>query len=399
MEDRVVCFYCGTIYEAEDQKCPLCGGKTIAKAEDVHEPVQRRRITEQERKQRRRASKGGKFAASNQKKKDENSSTKMILVAALVFLALSVVVVTWFIGDMIGWWGGLEDSVQRQTQQASVAVNEECSLLKLSQDRVHLEQIGDTCSLTLTVNVESDEPVSITWPDAAIAKVEGKDELNVEDKQKSEDWVITAVSEGTTVMEFRCGEYTASCTIIVGEEPESTQPSEPTETQEEPAPDGFEPEMNITEDISLYFKGETLPLQILNLPDGATVTWISSDEAVAKVDENGVVTAVGSGSAMITAKVFDKTAQVLVRCPFDDTGDIGAHLTHTDVTISVGEVFYLYLLDSNDERITDVTYETSKDGICSVDNGKVTGVKGGNNVTITVTYGTHEYECIVRVRG
>ena len=142
MENRVVCFYCGTIYDAEEEKCPLCGGKTIANAEEAHQPVQRRRITEQERKQRRRSSKGvGKFAAANKKEEKEpkeKGPAKTMLIAALVFLALAVVALTWFIGDMIGWWGGLEDSVQRESQEISVNSDEGCTVLELSKSKIQL---------------------------------------------------------------------------------------------------------------------------------------------------------------------------------------------------------------------------------------------------------------------
>ena len=44
------------------------------------------------------------------------------------------------------------------------------------------------------------------------------------------------------------------------------------------------------------------------------VEWSSSDEAVATVDENGVVTAVASGTATITARAGELTASCIVRC-------------------------------------------------------------------------------------
>lgn len=47
-------------------------------------------------------------------------------------------------------------------------------------------------------------------------------------------------------------------------------------------------------------------------PLGAPVTWSSSDTAVAKVNEDGKVTAVAAGSAVITASSGDKTAQCTV---------------------------------------------------------------------------------------
>lgn len=50
--------------------------------------------------------------------------------------------------------------------------------------------------------------------------------------------------------------------------------------------------------------------------DSAKLVWTSSDEAVATVDENGTVTAVAAGTAVITATVegLDLTARCTVRC-------------------------------------------------------------------------------------
>ena len=54
--------------------------------------------------------------------------------------------------------------------------------------------------------------------------------------------------------------------------------------------------------------GETLQLTATIYPDSATnktVTWKSSDKTVATVDESGLVTAVGNGTANITATTED----------------------------------------------------------------------------------------------
>ena len=64
-------------------------------------------------------------------------------------------------------------------------------------------------------------------------------------------------------------------------------------------------------------KGSTKELKVTFNPSGAeeTVTWKSSDESVATVDEKGVVTAVQNGKATITATAgeFSDTCEVTVR--------------------------------------------------------------------------------------
>lgn len=405
MEDKVICYYCGTVYDREQEKCPLCGGKTIASEEESYRPVQRRRITDQERRQRRRQSgKGGKFAA---KKKDSEkqsnvNTTKVMLVAALVFLSLAVVVVTWFIGDMIGWWGGFENTIDRETEAESVDfTDEECTLLEISHNQLSFDAAGQSAELKITVNASCRKDIAITFPNAAVVTAVSNDmPSEVKDDRKTDTWIITAVSEGTTQMSFSCGDLSASCNIVVGavQPSESTDPdAEPNET-EQVNPDDFEPQLNFEGDISLYQRGESVPLRVMNLPKGAKVTWKSSDITVAKIDDSGLLTAVSGGKVTVTAEVLGKKVELLVRCPFDRSGDIGAHLEYEDVTIRVGDSIKLYLLDSDGERITDVTYEVSEEGICQIEDGEVTGLVGGDYITVTVKYNTEEFKCIVRVR-
>ena len=45
MENKVVCDYCGTIYDGSREKCPLCGSTTRAEAAPA---APRRRLTEEE---------------------------------------------------------------------------------------------------------------------------------------------------------------------------------------------------------------------------------------------------------------------------------------------------------------------------------------------------------------
>ena len=78
----------------------------------------------------------------------------------------------------------------------------------------------------------------------------------------------------------------------------------------------IEPVASVTLDkdnLSLY-PGGTAQLTAMVTPDNAadTVTWTSSDTNIATVDADGVVTAVGYGTATITATVGGKTATCTV---------------------------------------------------------------------------------------
>ncbi len=76
-------------------------------------------------------------------------------------------------------------------------------------------------------------------------------------------------------------------------------------------------------------KGSTKELKVTFTPSGAeeVVTWKSSDESVATVDENGKVTAVENGTATITATAgeFSDTCEVTVRTSIKNIPSNGDH--------------------------------------------------------------------------
>ncbi len=102
-------------------------------------------------------------------------------------------------------------------------------------------------------------------------------------------------------------------------QPEGSQSSsseQPDASQEQP--DASQPEqtrltLNRT-DFSLFTVGSTFRLKAAGVPDGTTVTWASSDEAIATVGEDGTVTYVSAGSVTITASAGELTASCKVYC-------------------------------------------------------------------------------------
>ena len=104
----------------------------------------------------------------------------------------------------------------------------------------------------------------------------------------------------------------------------------------------------------------------------------------------------GEGTAEITAEIGASKAVAVIRCAFDETTENGNHLTHTDVTISIGEEFNLRLIDGNGDRINDATYYIEDPDICSVSGVTVRGLSRGTT-EVTVRYNGQSYTCIVRV--
>ncbi|MDE5586113.1 MAG: Ig-like domain-containing protein, partial [Muribaculaceae bacterium] len=137
-------------------------------------------------------------------------------------------------------------------------------------------------------------------------------------------------------------------------------------------------------------EGETLTLTATIDPETTTdktLTWSSSDEEVATVDKNGVVTAVKPGTVTITVSTSNgKTASCEITVKAKVIAADGIKLDVTEATITEGETLTL-TATIDPETTTDktLTWTSSDEAIATVDeNGVVTAVKPGT-VTITVS--------------
>ncbi len=105
--------------------------------------------------------------------------------------------------------------------------------------------------------------------------------------------MVTAVKAGTATITATAGGETATCTVTV----------------KESAPEEQGLKLDKTE-LALEV-GETGTLAAIGVSEEETVTWKSDDDKVATV-ENGVVTAVAEGTAIITAEAGGKTSTCTV---------------------------------------------------------------------------------------
>ncbi len=125
-----------------------------------------------------------------------------------------------------------------------------------------------------------------------------------------------------------------------------------------------------------------LTVKIDGVEETEGIEYISSDEEIAEVDENGVVTAKEVGMATITAKKGELTATTDLHIikPIKSM-----KLTSTSKSIKVGNDLQLKLTTTpSDGSIETLTYTSSDESIATVNaNGIVTGVSKGK-VTITV---------------
>ena len=151
--------------------------------------------------------------------------------------------------------------------------------------------------------------------------------------------------------------------------------------------------------------GETLALTATVAPEDATnkaVTWTSSDESVAIVSDEGVVTGVAAGNAVITVTTTDGgfTATCSLEVTAATVAVTGVTVSPTSDTIAVAETLTLTATVAP-ENATDksVTWSSSDDTIATVsDAGVVTGVAAGNaTITVTTTDGSFTATCAIEV--
>ena len=127
---------------------------------------------------------------------------------------------------------------------------------------------------------------------------------------------VKGVKKGTAIIKVTTldGKKTASCKVTVQE-------------KKAPVKEILVTEVVVTPTKATLTEGETTALAVLVKPDNASnrnVIWKSSNQEIAKVDSNGVVTAVREGSAEITATAADGSGKKAVcavtvsRAPLED---------------------------------------------------------------------------------
>ncbi|MGI6711065.1 MAG: Ig-like domain-containing protein [Bacilli bacterium] len=147
------------------------------------------------------------------------------------------------------------------------------------------------------------------------------------------------------------------------------------------------PTITLSETSIIVEEGKTATLiaTITNLENQA-VTWSSNAEAKATVDANGKVTAVASGSAVITAtSVANTSLKATCNVTVIENPTAPKVVVHpASITIVAGQIVTLEKLTRN-LTDTSLTWNSSASNYATVDQtGKVTGVAAGS-ATVTAT--------------
>lgn len=191
---------------------------------------------------------------------------------------------------------------------------------------------------------------------------------------------VTPQGAGTCVIKATCGSVYAECVVTVGDDNSGTMAVE---------------SVVLNKSIGTLTVGENEQLTATVSPSNATdqtVSWKSSDESVVRVTD-GLVTAVGAGTATVTAAAQSNTAAA-ASCTYtvsaaeeeDDTVAVtGVTLSASSATLTVGDTAQLTAAVSPDNATDQsLTWTSSDQSVATVVDGLVTAV-GGGSATITAT--------------
>lgn len=436
---KVVCDVCGTAYAETSNVCPICG---TAKTE-----VARSAEGTGESGSGYAYVKGGRFSQSNVRKhnsgkrelprttdapkppkanKDENVEEKpqrrkekpqqeepedrqpsnIGLIIVVVVLLLAIISLCAYIAIRYIEMNNNRESTSQSTPATSDGPVQEIPCTGIEIEGVTVHTFNDKSDeLMVSVKVQpADTTDLVTWNyDSSIVKV----------VQSGSQWIIMPVAPGETVVKVSCGAYTDTITITsnITLEPDPTDPTDPTDPSDptDPTDPEFVLELSKT-DITLFYYGETA--KIYNgTKDPSEITWYSSDESVATI-ENGVVSAVSQGNCTVYGAYGDQIVSCLVRCTKDVVEPVEpdyylytqyGKLASYDVTISIDETLIFSLRDADGVKITEgVVFSVSDDTYITVDeNGRVKGIASTSGVKIYlyIEYEGVVYECRIRVRS
>lgn len=186
---------------------------------------------------------------------------------------------------------------------------------------------------------------------------------------------ITAVSIGTTTITAKCGKVKESFELTV-------QEAKSTETETIPVTD-----VEISDYKEDLEVDKTMNLTATVLPSNAnnsTVSYTSSNAAVATVKSSGEVKGISQGTVIITVKAGDIEKQVTLNVK---VSAIEIEMNSTYLVLKPGAEFQLSAKALPSEASQSITYKSEDESIAGVSQtGKVTA-KAKGNATIIVSNG------------
>ena len=245
--------------------------------------------------------------------------------------------------------------------------------IEVAVDATTLTEIGQTLQLMVSVSDANDNRIAdpdVSWMsgDEAVVTVDG-------------DGLVEAAGNGMAEVSATSGDVSAmvNITVMATSDPVATTVT-------------VDPASHMLEAV-----GDTVQLAAVVLDQhensivDATVTWSSGDEAVATVDEDGLVTAEGNGMAEIMAQAGDAmgTAAIIVsQVPASISIEVDADAT---TLTEIGQTLQLMISvsDANDNRIADpdVSWMSGDEAVVTVDGDGLVEAVGNGMAEVTAVSG------------
>ncbi|MBQ6286690.1 MAG: Ig-like domain-containing protein [Bacteroidales bacterium] len=264
---------------------------------------------------------------------------------------------------------------EQPPQPSTVAV----SGVSLNSSTLSLSE-GATGKLTVTVSPSNATNKNVIWKtsDGTIAKIDT-------------DGTVTAGKAGTATISVITvdGAKTAECKVTVTAKTVSVTGVTLDDSSKE-----------VTLEV-----GGTATLKATVAPADASdkaITWSSSDESVATVSSEGVVTAKGAGTAVITVTTKDGSKTATSKVTVKDKAVSVESVTIDQTTLSLVEGSKQKLVATvkpDDATNKKVTWKSSDPKVATVeDDGTVGAVKAGSaTITVTTVDGEKTASCKVTV--
>lgn len=349
---KIICEICGTAYPDTEPQCPICGwtqdgidlGVDMSDLDFTTEeaPAPQSQATRKNREifdydaVNAKAGKSSKTVqtepAGEPEEEEEERGSNPFLVVLLTILIVALLAATGYVLIKYFLPSRGQDAPQTSAPTVTTAPTETtelripCTGLSLVSGITELNAQGQNWLLHVVVTPEDTTDI-LTYEsmDESVATV-------------NEEGRVTAVAEGQTTVVITCGAERLECPVTVNYQEATEVPTEaPTEAAttatvpeettgggtQAGSPDngtssggnsGVELKLKKT-DITFGRGGVYTTLELdcdLNPED---ITWSTRNSNVATV-KNGVVTAVGPGLTVITAKYGDQTVECIVRCNF-----------------------------------------------------------------------------------
>ncbi len=349
---KIICDICGTSYPASAECCPICGCSSTVATDLLGAEIQQDDYLE-ERMVSGSGRKKGIFdfdevntAGSSEAEEEEpdvdeddeeeeiqGHNTLVVILLTVLIVALlgaaAFIFVRYFLPNM-----GEEETVpstaviqETETTAATTEPTIPCQQMVMTNaGEAKLNAEGQQFLLHIKALPENTtDKIVYTSANESIATV-------------TEDGKVTAVSEGETVIYISCGKHSIECPVTVAYVEETVPPTteavtvetvdatvpEDEEDSEGEADSGKDSNTSATvnSNITLKLKKTDIRLGVyyeyqLELDCDLApedVTWSSEHPYIAKVDEQGNVTAVKEGTTAIIAKYGDQEVQCIVRC-------------------------------------------------------------------------------------